>query len=177
MLKNISFKIRKFLHLTNEIKEYRKKGVNIGENCHFFNCNLDCARGYLIEIGNNCTLTNCTILTHDASTQLWLKKTKVGYVKIGDNTFIGWGVIILPNVKIGKNCIIGAGSVVLKDIPDNCVAAGNPCKVISSIEDFQNKHNKMLKIKPIFTKHYLNKTQKEKEEEKNILKDTFGYDI
>ena len=53
-----------------------------------------------------------------------------GCVNIGDFSFIGTGVVILPRVIIGNNTIIGAGSVVTKDIPDNVVAYGNPCKVI-----------------------------------------------
>lgn len=48
---------------------------------------------------------------------------------IGDNVWIGGGTIICPGVKIGNNTTIGAGSVVTKDIPDNAVAFGNPCKV------------------------------------------------
>lgn len=44
--------------------------------------------------------------------------------------WIGGGVIILPGVKIGHNVVIGAGSVVTRDIPDNVIAYGNPCRVI-----------------------------------------------
>lgn len=51
-------------------------------------------------------------------------------VTIGDNAWIGGNVTILPGVSIGKNTVIGAGSVVTKDIPDNVIAVGNPCKVI-----------------------------------------------
>jgi sugar O-acyltransferase (sialic acid O-acetyltransferase NeuD family) len=53
-----------------------------------------------------------------------------GNVTIGEGTTIGMGCNILHTVKIGKNCVIGAGSVVTKDIPDNVVAYGSPCKVI-----------------------------------------------
>jgi len=52
---------------------------------------------------------------------------------IGDNVWIGGGVIVCPGVTIGNNTTIGAGSVVAKDIPDNTVAAGNPCKVIRNL--------------------------------------------
>ena len=55
-----------------------------------------------------------------------------GNVIIGDGTTIGMGVNIIDGVKIGKNTIIGAGSVVTKDIPDNVVAYGSPCKIIRS---------------------------------------------
>ena len=53
---------------------------------------------------------------------------------MGDNVWIGGNVVVLPGVKIGDNCVIGAGSVVTKDIPDNSVAVGNPCKVIRKID-------------------------------------------
>lgn len=56
--------------------------------------------------------------------------TSASPVVIGDNVWIGGGSVILPGVKIGNNVVIGAGSVVTKDIPDNVVAFGNPCKVI-----------------------------------------------
>ena len=54
-------------------------------------------------------------------------------ITIGDNAWIGGGVIICPGVKIGETAVIGAGSVVTKDIPANCVAAGNPCKIMKKI--------------------------------------------
>lgn len=57
-------------------------------------------------------------------------KTQTAPVVIGNNVWIGGGVIILPGVTIGDNVVIGAGSVVTKDIPDNVVAYGNPCKVM-----------------------------------------------
>jgi sugar O-acyltransferase (sialic acid O-acetyltransferase NeuD family) len=53
-----------------------------------------------------------------------------GNVTIGEGTTIGMGVNIIDGIKIGKNTIIGAGSVVTKDIPDNVVAYGSPCKII-----------------------------------------------
>lgn len=54
-------------------------------------------------------------------------------VKIEDNVWIGGGAIILPGVTIGKNSVIGAGSIVNNTIPENCVAVGNPCRVIREI--------------------------------------------
>jgi len=56
-----------------------------------------------------------------------------GNVLIGQGTTIGMGANILHTIKIGKNSIIGAGSVVTKDIPDNVVAYGSPCKIIKNI--------------------------------------------
>lgn len=56
-------------------------------------------------------------------------------VYIGENCWIGAGVIIVPGVKIGKNVVIGGGSVVTKDIPDNVMAAGNPCRIIREVDE------------------------------------------
>lgn len=57
-------------------------------------------------------------------------KTKTAPVIIGDNVWIGGGAIIMPGVKIGNNVVIGAGSIVTKDIPDNKIAYGAPCRII-----------------------------------------------
>lgn len=59
--------------------------------------------------------------------------TQTSPVVIGDNVWIGGNSIILPGVTIGNNVTIGAGSVVTKDIPDDTLAVGNPCKVIKKI--------------------------------------------
>lgn len=56
-------------------------------------------------------------------------------ITIGDNVWIGGGAIVNPGVTIGKNTVIGSGSVVTKDIPENMVAAGNPCKIIRKINN------------------------------------------
>jgi maltose O-acetyltransferase len=54
-------------------------------------------------------------------------------ITIGDNVWIGGNAVVNPGVTIGNNTIIGSGSVVTKDIPDNVIAAGNPCKIIREI--------------------------------------------
>jgi maltose O-acetyltransferase len=55
-------------------------------------------------------------------------------VEIGDEVWIGGGVIVCPGVRIGARSVIGAGSVVTRDIPDDVFAAGNPCRVVRTIE-------------------------------------------
>ncbi|MDO5463801.1 MAG: DapH/DapD/GlmU-related protein [Akkermansia sp.] len=52
---------------------------------------------------------------------------------VGDNVEIGANVTIIGGVKIGNNSVIGAGSVVVKDVPANCVVAGNPAKIIKKL--------------------------------------------
>ncbi len=61
-------------------------------------------------------------------------------VHIGENTWIGAGVIIVPGITIGKNVIIGAGSVVTKDIPDNVIAVGNPCRVLREVGEHDREY-------------------------------------
>ena len=56
-------------------------------------------------------------------------------ITIGDNVWIGGNACILPGVTIGDNVVIGAGSVVTKDVPDNVIAAGNPCRIIRTITE------------------------------------------
>jgi len=56
-------------------------------------------------------------------------------ITIGDNCWIGAGVTICPGVTIGSGCVIGAGSVVTRDIPDNTIAVGNPCKPLRPISN------------------------------------------
>jgi maltose O-acetyltransferase len=55
-------------------------------------------------------------------------------IEIGEDTWLGGGVIVCPGVKIGKRCIIAAGAVVVRDIPDDSMAAGNPAVVKKSIK-------------------------------------------
>lgn len=127
-------KIRRFVSGNHEetIEDLRKRGVKIGENVHVFGVNIDGGYGFLVEIGNNVTITNATILAHDASTKKFLGYSKVGKVKIGDNVFVGYGSIVLPGVTIGNNVIIGGGAVVRDNIPDNSLVIGNPAKVVCS---------------------------------------------
>ncbi|WP_223792661.1 hypothetical protein [Methanobacterium spitsbergense] len=86
------------------------------------------------------------LLAHDASVIMlrnsgldipWLDK--VGKIDIKDNVFIGNSAIILPNITIGPNAIIGAGSIVTKNVPSNTVVAGNPAKVICSLDEYIKK--------------------------------------
>ena len=141
------------------ICKLRKKGVTIGDNCTFYSpveTFVDMQYPWMIEIGNNVRISRgVTILTHDYSWSVLrdyndynsqIKKGNIlgssGKVTIGDNVFIGMNVIISKNVVIGDNVVIGAGSVVTRDCPSNGVYAGNPAKLISSVQDFYIKREK-----------------------------------
>lgn len=60
-------------------------------------------------------------------------------ITVGSNVWIGAGVQVMPGVTIGSNVVIGGGSIVVKDIPDNSVAVGNPCRVIRAITEEDQK--------------------------------------
>lgn len=117
--------------------------ITIGKHC-FINyncCFLDSAKitiGDYVYMGPNCNIfTPC----HPIHYELRLDKiTEYALpVTIGSHTWIAGDVIINPGVTIGEGSIIGAGSVVTKDIPANCLAVGNPCKVIRQINENDRK--------------------------------------
>ena len=86
--------------------------------------------GALIRIKPNCHIgKNCTLLPGVVIGNKNLESDD-SCVTIGDNCYIGLGAKIFGQVSIGNNVIIGANSVVVKDIPDNCVVAGIPAKII-----------------------------------------------
>lgn len=153
MLKNIFIKfIYKHKYTSESYIQYlRKIGMRIGEGTTIYtprNVTIDETRPWLIEIGNNVQITkNVTILTHGYDWCVLKGKYgevlgSSGKVKIGDNCFIGMNATILKGVTIGKNVIIGANSIVCKDIPSNVVVAGNPAKVIMSIEEYYERRKK-----------------------------------
>lgn len=106
--------------------------IEVGKNFFAnYNCTIiDVAK---VKIGDNCQMApNVAIYTaghpvHPASRNSAYEYGKE--VVIGDNVWIGGNTVICPGVTIGNNVVIGAGSVVTKDIPDWCIAVGNPCKV------------------------------------------------
>lgn len=112
--------------------------IEVGKNFSAnFNCTiLDVVK---VKIGDNCLLgPNVGIYTAGHPIHPFSRNTGFEYGKeiiIGDNVWIGGNSVICPGVRIGSNVVIGAGSVVTKDIPDWCVAAGNPCRVIRKITD------------------------------------------
>lgn len=108
--------------------------VRIGNNSGL---GINCRIAPQVTIGDNVMMgPNVTIYTHNHET----KRTDipmceqgfkpVGGVKIGNDCWIGEGVIILPGVSIGNGVILGAGSVVRRDVPDWAVVIGNPAEVV-----------------------------------------------
>lgn len=117
---------------------YCDYGSNIyaGDNLFInFNCIiLDCAK---VTFGNNVFLApNVQLYAahHPVIASERIKGPELASpITIGDNVWLGGGVIVCPGVTIGDNTTIGAGSVVTKNIPANVVAAGNPCRIIKTL--------------------------------------------
>ena len=114
---------------------YCDYGSNIRVGRRFFaNFNFTVLDEAPVTVGDNCFIgPNVSIYTACHSTDPIERNSRRECAKpvtIGDNVWIGGSVTILPGVTIGSNVTIGAGSVVVKDIPDGCVAVGNPCRVV-----------------------------------------------
>jgi len=117
--------------------------ISIGDNFYAnYNCTiLDCAK---VSIGNNVLFApNVSLFTAGHPIHYELRNTGIEYafpITIGDNVWIGGGVIINPGITIGSNVVIGAGSVVTKDIPSNTIAVGNPCRILRAITNEDKKY-------------------------------------
>ncbi|WP_253187069.1 DapH/DapD/GlmU-related protein [Paenibacillus sp. GP183] len=94
------------------------------------------------------------LLAHDASTKSLNNYMKIGSITIEDNVFIGARALIMPGVTIGKNSIVAAGSIVTKSIPEGSIAAGNPAKIISTIENYITKSNELMDGAKVYDHSY-----------------------
>ncbi len=107
--------------------------ITLGEN-FYSNHNLVILDGARVVFGDNVFLgPNCGIYTAGHPLDFEQRNKGLEYARpvvVGDNVWFGANVVVLPGVNVGSNVTIGAGSVVNCDIPDNCVAVGNPCRVV-----------------------------------------------
>ena len=110
--------------------------ITVGDNL-FMNSNCTILDGAKVTIGDD-VLIGPNVSFYTPNHAFDAKERKAGLeqslpITIGDNVWISGSVTITPGVTIGNNTVIGAGSVVTKDIPDNVLAVGVPCKVIRLI--------------------------------------------
>ena len=110
----------------------------------YANSNLTLVDDGHIYIGNKVMFgPNVTVATANHPIDAELRDKGLQYnkdVHIGDNVWLGAGVVIVPGITIGDNAIIGAGSIVTKDIPANVVAVGNPCKVMREVGEHDREY-------------------------------------
>lgn len=130
------------------INYLQERGAMIGKGTRFISphkCSVDPGRMDYIKIGDNCCLSEISILAHDYSWYTLLDSCgdmlpdPGGRVIIGNNVFVGFQALILKGTTIGDNVIIGARSVVKGIIPSNTVWAGVPARQICTIDDYYKK--------------------------------------
>ena len=138
--------------LKRELKktgENLRKRVTLGEN-FFANYNFTVLAGNEISLGDNVMIgPNCGIYAAGHAFDVKRRRDGLEYalpVHIGNDVWIGGHVSIVSGVSIGNGSIIGAGSVVINDIPENVIAAGNPCKVIRKIESEDDRKYLMTEV-------------------------------
>ena len=133
---------------------YIKRGMKVGKN---FNrqsgTRLDPSNCWLIDIGDDVIMGNkVQLIAHDFSIMHHTGYARFGRIVIGDRVFIGANSTILMNVRVGNDVVIGAGSLVNKNVPDGCVVAGVPAKVICSTTEYIEKQQQLLSRAPQYKK-------------------------
>lgn len=117
--------------------------IEVGEN-FFANYNLTILDVGKVVVGKNAQIApNVSIYTAGHPVHPDSRNTGYEYgidVTIGDNVWLGGNTVINPGVTIGNNVVIGAGSVVTKDLPDDVIAVGNPCRVLRKITEEDRKY-------------------------------------
>lgn len=130
----------------NNIVIHPNATLSIGNNVGLSQISIECAN--CISIGNNVNIgAGCLLIDSNFHSSDWkirrdrgldIHYAKTAPIYIGDDVFIGARSIIGKGVSIGDRVMIAAGSVVIKDIPNDCIAGGNPCIVIKRIENEKN---------------------------------------
>lgn len=117
--------------------------VHFGDNI-YVNFNFTATDDTHIYVGSNTQIgPNVSLVTAGHPVLPELRKQGYQYnmpVHIGENCWLGAGVIVLPGVTIGANTVIGAGSIVTKDIPANVVAVGDPCRVMRPVSEHDHEY-------------------------------------
>lgn len=120
----------------------RHIGVNLGRDVAIYGSSytMFSAEPYLVTIGDNVHITGAQFLCHDGAVlpfrKQYPKLEAAGPIKVGSNSFIGFGACILHSVTIGENCVVGAYALVTKDVPDGSVVAGNPARIIKTTQSY-----------------------------------------
>jgi galactoside O-acetyltransferase len=126
--------------------------VHFGKNV-YANFNLTLVDDTHIYVGDDTLFgPNVTVATAGHPIDPTLRSAGYQYnasIRIGKNCWIGAGAVILPGVTIGDNVVVGAGSIVTKDLPDNVVAVGNPCRILRAVGEHDKEYyfkNKKIEL-------------------------------
>ncbi len=130
----------------------REQGMHIGQGVNLPpSTTIDASHCFLIHIGDWCGFGgDCVLLAHEGQFDEFLDAGRIGRVVIHPHSHIGTRSVILPGVEIGPRTIVGANSVVTRSLPPDTVCAGNPAKVICTLEEYLDKHRARLKERPNF---------------------------
>jgi maltose O-acetyltransferase len=155
LLLNQARRIKENVEIKRKLQRWdnlRRLGMHIGKGVNLpMSTWIDTSHCFLISIGDNCGFGDlCVILAHDAMPNEYIDSTRIGKVTIHESCHFGVRTVILPGVEIGPMSVVGANSVVINDIPPHSLAAGNPAKVICSLEEYLERHKKSMKELPLF---------------------------
>lgn len=130
----------------------RALGMHIGDDVFLpASTAIDVSHCFLISIGDHCGFgEGCFLLAHDAQMDEYLDAARIGRIVIHDSCHIGARTVILPGVEIGPRTLVGAGSVVTKSLPPDSVCAGNPARVICSLDEYLARHRARIASGPTF---------------------------
>lgn len=136
MIKKILYRLAvKFFKYDKRKKRLYKIG-----NLKHQNARIDAFSPMFVEIGDDfVSAPGSVILSHDASPFMITGKYRVEKTTVGNRVFLGANAVILPGVSVGDDAIIGAGSVVTKNVPPGTVVAGNPARVMCTVEEYFEK--------------------------------------
>ena len=137
------------IHRDTTIQTGREGLIAIGTATHIQSrCQIIAYKGP-IRIGKRCEIApNCAFYSYNHGMAPGVSISKQdfqskGGIVIGDDVWLGYGVIVLDGVQIGDGAVIGAGSVVIKSIPENCIVVGNPARVIKTRNDLDDLAKKV----------------------------------
>jgi maltose O-acetyltransferase len=130
----------------------RALGMHIGADVNLpASTWIDASHCFLISIGDHCGFgEECLILAHDAQMDEFLDAARIGRVVIHPSCHIGARTVILAGVEIGPRTIVGASSLVSQSLPPDTVCAGNPARVVCSLEEYLERHRARLAASPTF---------------------------
>ncbi|HVP31957.1 MAG TPA: acyltransferase [Myxococcota bacterium] len=130
----------------------RALGMQIGEDVNLpASTWIDTSHCFLISIGDHCGFgEECLILAHDAQMDEYLDAARIGRVTIHESCHVGARTTILAGVEIGPRTLVGANSVVSQSLAADTVCAGNPARVLCSLDEYLERHRARMRERPTF---------------------------